>query len=176
MTRANKISGVLLILLILIIPMETINAQRMGHGASRGGGRSMSRPSPQRSAPSRSNTQRQSTQRSSAARPSTANAPSRSINGGHTRSSDRSYNRTPSTQQRDAAPKQRVSDRSGTGTTTRPNTSNERQRTSDVKNNTRNRTNVDNSNRNINIDNSRNVNINRGNTYVRAGGRAYVRP
>jgi hypothetical protein len=69
-----------------------------------------------------------------------------------------------------------VSDRSGTGTATRPNASNERQRTSDVKNNTRNRTNVDNSNRNINIDNSRNVNINRGNTYVRSGGRAYVRP
>ncbi|MGB5385330.1 MAG: hypothetical protein WBN20_00920, partial [Eudoraea sp.] len=105
-TIVNKISGILILLLILILPMEAINAQRMGHRASRGGSRSMaSRPSPQRSAPSRSSTQRQSTQRkstqrSSTTRPSTSNTPSRSINGGHTRTNDRSYNRTPGTQQR----------------------------------------------------------------------------
>ena len=57
----------------------------------------------------------------------------------------------------------------------RQNASQDRRRTSEIKNNSGNR-NIDNSNRNINIDNSRNVNINRGNTYVRAGRVAYVRP
>lgn len=149
-----------------------------------------SRPSPQRSAPSRSSsqrqsTQRQSTQRSSASRPSTSYSPSRSINGGHTRSSDRSYNRTPSTGQRNNAnTRERTSDRSATadrsrpnsGTRDRQNASRDRKRTSDVKSRDGSRRNIDNSNRNINIDNSRNVNINRGNTYVRVGVRPYVRP
>ena len=176
-SMVNKISGLNVLILLLIAPLASINAQRMGHRASRGGSRSMSsRPSTQRSAPSRSTAPRQSTQRSSTPRPSTSNTPSRSINGGHTRTNDRSYNRTPSTQQRDVAPRQRTSDRSGGANAARPNTSNERNRTSDIKNNSGNRTNIDNSRRNINIDNSRNVNINRGNTYVRVGVRPYVRP
>ncbi len=134
-------------------------------------------PAPSVQRPPGSSAPRQNTQRSAPNRSSTSyNAPSRSINGGHTTSGNRSYNRTPGTQQRDVAPKQKVSDRSASGNITRPNTSNAGNRTSGIKNNSGNRTNIDNSRKNINIDNSRNVNINSGNTYVRAGGRAYVRP
>ena len=40
--------GILAFMLLLIIPLQSIEAQRFGHRASRGGGRSMSRPSPSR--------------------------------------------------------------------------------------------------------------------------------
>ena len=178
--HANKkilanIGGVLLLFLLLIIPIESINAQRMGHRASRGGGRSMSsRPSPQRQAQPRHNTQRPSTQRPSTQQRSN---PSRSINGGHNKSNNRSKQATPNTRQRDRS---KTSDRAASGTDRRNKASDGNRRTSDVRtrdgnrSNTRNSGNRNNNNRNINIDNSRNININ--NTRVRAGTRVYVRP
>lgn len=144
-------------LLLLLLPFESLTAQRMGHRASRGGGRSMSaRPSPQRTAPSR--------------QPSSYNAPSRSINGGHTRSNDRSHHKTPSTPQRE---NRKSADRSSKNQDRRPTASNERQRTSEIKNRSGNRD-INKNTRDININNNRNININ--NTRVVRSTRVYVRP
>ena len=166
-------------ILLLMMPAE-LEAQRFGHGASRGGGRSMqSRPS--------SSMNRQ-------ARPSTSNRSS-TINGGHQRSSNRSYNKPQTsnrtnnrstnrtTNRNNNRDNDRVSDRSNRVENRSTNRGNGA-RTSDVKrrdgdrnvNRNSNNRNVDRSRRNINIDNSRNVTINRRNTYVRPSYRPYVRP
>ncbi len=160
--------GIIFVFLVLAFPSDLV-AQRMGHGASRGGGRSMSRPSASRS------------------------TPSRSINGGHKASTSRniskpktSTNRAttrPKTSTNRATTKPNVSRNKTTGT--RPTTSNvKNKKTSTVKNRSTNKvgnnnkvgnkTRVGNNNVNINVNNSRHTNVR--NTRVRGSSRAYVRP
>ena len=66
--------GLILVFLALAFPSDLI-AQRMGHGASRGGGRSMSKPA-SRPSNNRATTSRAPSRSKSASRPSTSSRPS----------------------------------------------------------------------------------------------------
>ena len=170
--------ALLTLLFIFMAPLE-MEAQRMGHRASRS---QMGRSSVQTSRPSSKPAARPSS-RPSSTRPSTSNRSS--INGGYQKSTTRNITRPPSGQASSGRPSNRAvtTDRSTSKVTRPANTreasdrgQNAGNRVSDRSNN---RVNVDNSRRgnaNINIDNSRTVNVNRGNTYVRTSPRVYVRP
>lgn len=157
--KLKKINSVLFLVAILALLPYGLQAQRMGHSASRGGGRSMSRPAPSRShsnAGSRQTQSRQTQSRQSSNRKSTTTRPSttnKSINGGHKK------------------------------TTTRPSTTNKKTTRPSTGNKTTNRSadrskknNIKNSgNKNINIDNSKNINVSRNN-HVNRSSRSYHRP
>lgn len=154
----SKIKAVLFIfLLVLFSGSQSMNAQRLGHSASRGGGSTMSRPaSPSRPAPSRTTTQRGA------------------INGGHVKTNDRSFskpsssnNRTVSRPSNNATAKPKISNKSSNIGNTRNVSA---KRTSNIKSNRGN--NIGSNNR---IGNN-NVNINVRNTNVRASSVRYARP
>jgi hypothetical protein len=161
--------GLILIFVALVFPSDMM-AQRMrgGGGMSRGGGRSISRPT--QSAPSRS---RQAT------RPNTTRqTPSRSINGGHTKTNSRDFSKNKATPNRSTnkITKPATNNRAttGQGKVTNRKTSNVKNKsTNRVGNKTGNKVGnnnrVGNNNVNINVNNSRN-------TVVRGSSRAYVRP
>jgi len=176
----TKYSVFIFIFTIALLSTNDLFAQRMGHAASRGGGRggqSMSRQAPNRSAANRNTTRQSSSNRGKASntRQTTSRpAGNRSINGGHQKSTDRkniSSNRSTNRNNNTYRNTNKSVDRS--------NKSVDRS----SKNIDRSNKNVDRSkvtnNRggnNINIDNSKNININQNNTRVVAGSRGYARP
>ena len=144
--------GIILVFLALVFPSEVL-AQRMGHGASRGGGRSISRPSTPRA------------------------TPSRSINGGHKATNNRSFSKPKTSTNRATTQPNMTRNKK---TTNLPSTNNTKTRkTSTVRNKTTNnignnnkvgnKTHIGNNNVNINVNNSRH-------TRVRASSRRYTRP
>ena len=115
--------GILFVFLALAFPSDIL-AQRMSHGASRGGGRSMSKPNASRS------------------------TPSRSINGGHRATTSRNTSRPTATKNRAATRPNTNTNRAATKpnvsrnktATTRPAAANVKNRnTSTVRNKTSNR-------------------------------------
>ncbi|MDX1332160.1 MAG: DUF6515 family protein [Robiginitalea sp.] len=179
LSTASFLKATLAVLFVCFLTPLEVEAQRMGHRASR---QTMSRPPARSSRPAARPATRPSS-RPSTTRPSTSNRPS--INGGYQKATTRDISRPSSRPSTGTRPSNRAvtTDRS-TSKVTRPSNSRETpnrgqnggNRVSDRSNN---RVNVDNSrrgNRNINIDNSRTVNVNRRNTYVRTSPRVYVRP
>ena len=164
----NIKSIIFLFSFIVILPLG-MNAQRMGHSSSRGGGgRTMSRPTTTRPATSRPTTTRPST-----TRPTTNN---RSINGGHTKTTTRPSTRPTTNNKavnRGSSNKANTNNRATNNKKTTNNRSTTNKKTNNIKNSGNK---IDNSKRNINIDNSKNVNINRNNTRVNASSRRYTRP
>jgi hypothetical protein len=165
----TKYSVFIFILTITLLSTNDLFAQRMGHAASRGGGgrggQSMSRTAPNKSAssrqtasPSRTNTRNKATSSRQSSTPSTGR--NKSINGGHTKSTDR---------------KNVASNRNdGASKVTNKNTNN-----SKTRNNSGNKVNVDKSrnNINVNVDNSKNFKVNnQHNTRVRSSSVRYSRP
>ena len=183
----TKYSVFIFIFTIALLSTNDLFAQRMGHAASRGGGRggqSMSRQAPNRSAANRNTTRQSSSNRGKASNTrQTASRPAgnRSINGGHQKSTDRkniSSNRSTNRNNNTNRNTNKSVDRSNKSVD-RSNKSVDRS----SKNIDRSNKNVDRSkvtnNRggnNINIDNSKNININKNNTRVVAGSRGYARP
>ncbi len=163
--------------IFLMTPLE-MEAQRMGHRASRG---QMNRSSVQTPRPSNRSATRPSSRPAATNRPSTSNRSS--INGGYNKSTSREISR-PSTSDRSASTARDRASGVRTSEVTRPGnsrevTTNRGNAGNRVNNKSNNRVNIDNSRRgntNINIDNSRTVNVNRRNTYVRRSPRVYVRP
>lgn len=166
-----NIKTIFFLLALLTFLPYAMQAQRIGHSASRGGGRSMSRPAPSRSnssAASRQTQSRQSSSRQSSNRQgsTTRQMPQKSINGGHNRTTTR-----PST-----------SNRSTNRQTTRPSNNNisktdrstNRTKNTNRKNSGNKKNNINSGNRNINIDNSKNINISGNN--VRRSSVHYHRP
>ncbi len=165
-------------LLLLFMTPTQLEAQRMGHRASRS---SMSRPAARPSAPAA----RPSSRPTQASRPSSSNRSS--INGGYKKTPSRDISRPSTGQANRSAQTSRpantdrsasgLSDRSSgvrTSEVSRPGNSRE---ANGNRVNSGNRVNVDNNRRgDINIDNSRNLNVNRRNTVVVASPRVYVRP
>ena len=161
----------LLIMAIMFFSTETINAQRMGHSPSRGGG-GVNRQAASRPAPASQNRSiNGGSARPAPARPSTPSAQQKKATRPQT---------TPSTVQRPAT-ENRISGNNrndsrdkNTNTGNRVNTG-DRNVNAGNKVNAGNRVNIDNSRKNINIDNSKNININR-NVVVRPPYRPYPRP
>lgn len=153
---------------ITLLSTNDLFAQRMGHAASRGGGRggqSMSRQAPSRSAssrkaatPSRTNTRNKATSSRQLSTPSASR--NKTINGGHSKSVDRKSTGT--------------NRNSGSNKVSNRNTDR-----SKVGNNSGNKVNVDKSrnNINVNVDNSKNFKVNnQRNTRVRSSSVRYTRP
>lgn len=162
----NILAKISIAALFLLFLMPTqLEAQRMGHRASRG---TMSRPAARPATPAA----RPASRPTPAARPSTSNRST--INGGYQRNTSREISR-PASRPADRSASGLGDRTSGTRTSnvTRPGNSRE---ANGNRINSGNRVNVDNSRRNINIDNSRNINVNRRNTVVIASPRVYVRP
>lgn len=161
----KNIKSIIFIFSLTVVLPLGMNAQRMGHSVSRGGGgHSMSRPTSSRPSTSRPTTSRPSTSRPTTSRPSTSN---RSINGGHKKTTTRPSTR-PSTNKKATTNRPTTNKKT---TDRRPSTNNKK--TNNIKNSGNK---IDNSKRNINIDNSKNININRNNTRVNASSRHYTRP
>ncbi|WP_136480110.1 DUF6515 family protein [Cognatitamlana onchidii] len=167
--------ALLLLFIALILPSNMFSQRMRGGGGHRGGGHSMSRPT---HTPSRSH---QTTRQS---RPTTTQRPqNRSINGGSTRNKSRDFSNKSNIPNKTTRPA--TSNRASTGQSKVSN-----RKTSDVKNRSTNRAGnktgnkvgnkagnnnkIGNNNRRVN--NNININVNNRNTYVRASGRAYVRP
>jgi len=172
-STASFLKVTLAVLFVCFLTPVEVEAQRMGHRASR---QTMSRPPSRSSSPAARPATRPAS-RPSTTRPSNSNRPS--INGGYKKSPNRRDTPSSRPSSRPSANNRSVSrDRSSgvrTSEVTRPST----RETNRNRGNGNNRVNVDNSrrgNRNINIDNSRTVNVNRRNTYVRTSPRVYVRP
>jgi hypothetical protein len=150
-TKINSRHIIYLVIMIMIIPFTT-EAQRMKHNS--GGNKNRSNQNI-----SKPNTQ-----------------PNRSINGGSQKSTNRDLSKRKTTQK----PNQNIK-RDVNKTNIKENKSNlDRNKTNINRNQgnldrNRGNINVDNSKRNINVDNSRNVNVNR-NVYVRPPVRPYPRP
>ena len=152
-TIFKNLKAIMFLVTIMTFLPYQMNAQRLGHAASRGGGHSISRPATRPAARPASRPASRQT-----ARPSTNN---RTINGGHQKATTRP-----------AASKRPVNK----ATTTRPNTKNKVTNVGNKNTNIKGGNKIDNSKRNINIDNSKNININRNNTRVNVSSRHYSRP
>ena len=142
---------IFLVVMIMILPL-TVEAQKMRHNS--GGTQNRTK----------QNVQRQNTQQN---RPNTL--PNRSINGGQQKSNNRDFSKKNITQK----PNQNIN-RDVNKTNIKQNNRNIDRNKGNLDRN-RGNINIDNSKRNIKIDNSRNVNINR-NVYVRPPVRPYPRP
>ena len=176
----TKYSVFIFIFTIALLSTNDLFAQRMGHAASRGGGRggqSMSRQAPNRSAANRNTTRQSSSNRGKASntRQTTSRpAGNKSINGGHQKSSDRkniTSNRSTNRNNNTNRNTNKSVDRSNKSVD-RSNKSVDRSN----KNVDRSKVTNNRGGNNINIDNSKNININKNNTRVVAGSRGYARP
>ena len=152
----NKFA-IIIFLVALVLP-ATINAQRIGHGVSRGGGRTVSKPSGMSSA------NRGISNRTSTSRPS-INRPSQSATGGRNNSGNRSFAQNKTTN--------RTTGKTNIGENRGNNNNIANRKTSNIKNRSNNNNRVGNNNININVNNSRHTNIR--NTRVRTSNRGNVK-
>ncbi|MCM5663724.1 DUF6515 family protein [Galbibacter mesophilus] len=161
----NSITYAKLLLLVglLSFPLSSLEAQRFGHGASRGG-KNMSRPSG-----------------------------GRSVNGGFQRQPNRNFSSSRPSNMPSARPATRPSHNTNTRDISRPSNSKPKidRGNANIKNNnnrdfsnskvvnkprTKNNVNINNNRNNININNRTNININNRHTVVVANPRPYRRP
>ena len=176
--RKTNLQILLFVFALTLFSANELFSQRMGHAASRGGsrgGQSVSRQTPNRSAQNRSasrqntsNRNKPTNTRQTTSRPSSN---SKSINGGHTKSTDRKNVASNKSTDRSTATN-RSTDRSVDRSVKSVDRSN-------VGNNSGNRVNVDKSRGdvNINVDNSKDIRINnQRNTHVRSSSVRYTRP